>query len=101
MRTHTLKRLLTAAVLVSTYALISSTAMAAGDVEGSALPPGVNPSSPAGGNGGDAQGYEKRSAVPDPPGSAEKISPKSKTSAPRVPVDANSAPHEKSTVKKP
>jgi len=32
----------------------------AGQSSGSVLPPGVNPSSPAGGNGGDANGYEKR-----------------------------------------
>jgi hypothetical protein len=52
-------------------ALFTSHAMAA-DAGGSALPPGVNPSSPAGGNGGDAQGYEKKPANPEPAGTDKK-----------------------------
>lgn len=44
----------------------------AADAGGSALPPGVNPSSPSGGNGGDAQGYEQKPANPEPAGSEKK-----------------------------
>ncbi|SEP60293.1 hypothetical protein SAMN03159444_00179 [Pseudomonas sp. NFACC02] len=52
-------------------ALFASSAMSA-QTGGSALPPGVNPSSPAGGNGGDAQGYEKKPVNPEPTGSHKK-----------------------------
>jgi hypothetical protein len=56
-------------------ALLESNAMAA-EAGGSALPPGVNPSSPAGGNGGDAQGYEKKPANPEPAGTDKKATEK-------------------------
>ncbi|HXR01798.1 MAG TPA: hypothetical protein VN798_15525 [Pseudomonas sp.] len=43
--------------------------IAADQSGGSSLPPGINPASPAGGNGGDAQGYDKKPVNPAPPGS--------------------------------
>jgi hypothetical protein len=56
----------------------------AAEAGGSSLPPGVNPSTPAGGNGGDAQGYEKKPANPEPAGTEKQAvdkqpSAKSKT----------------------
>lgn len=56
-------------------ALFTTDAMAA-EAGGSALPPGVNPSSPAGGNGGDAQGYEQKPVNPAPAGTAKKATGK-------------------------
>lgn len=52
-------------------ALFAPDALAA-ETGGSALPPGVNPSSPAGGSGGDAQGYETKPANPEPAGTDKK-----------------------------
>lgn len=67
-----LSHLLTAGFLtLGITALFTPHGMAA-EAGGSALPPGVNPSSPAGGNGGDAQGYEKKPANPEPAGTDKK-----------------------------
>jgi hypothetical protein len=72
MSTSKLSHLLVAGFLsLGITALFASTALAA-EAGGSALPPGVNPSSPAGGNGGDAQGYEKKPANPEPAGTDKK-----------------------------
>ncbi|WP_133306532.1 hypothetical protein [Pseudomonas sp. LS-2] len=86
------RALLVAVVTFGSGLTMSSPAVAAGDV-GSALPPGVNPSSPAGGNGGDAQGYEKKPANPPPPGSMEKSTPPK--SSPQTPTT-----HKQTTQKK-
>jgi hypothetical protein len=72
MSTSKLSHLLVAGFLsLGITALFASGAMA-GEAGGSALPPGVNPSSPAGGNGGDAQGYQKKPANPEPAGTHKK-----------------------------
>jgi hypothetical protein len=79
-----LSHLLTAGFLtLGITALATPHAMAA-EAGGSSLPPGVNPSTPAGGNGGDAQGYEKKPANPEPAGTEKQAvekqpSAKSKT----------------------
>ncbi|MFJ3485301.1 hypothetical protein ACIPL1_18205 [Pseudomonas sp. NPDC090202] len=89
MRVHTLSSLLLAGWLglVPFASLAEDTTAPAA----SALPPGVNPASPAGGNGGDADGLEKKSATPAPPGSVKKSSAaetdkKSPTGKQRKPV---------------
>ena len=66
---------LAAMLLLSSPLSMITTAVAASESAGSALPPGVNPSSPAGGNGGDAQGMDKKPVNPPPPGSENKAKP--------------------------
>jgi hypothetical protein len=66
---------LAAMLLFSTPLPMMTTVAAASESAGSALPPGVNPSSPAGGNGGDAQGMDKKPVNPPPPGSENKAKP--------------------------
>lgn len=105
MHTHTLSRLLIVAVLIAGpgVTLMPNPALAASEAQGSALPPGINPSSPAGGNGGDAQGYDKKPAASGaasgekkattPPSSSHPAS--SSTHEPKTSVT-----HKKATVKK-
>ena len=76
MSTRKLSKLLLAGALIFSAGLpIANHVIAASQAEGSALPPGVNPSSPAGGNGGEAQGMEKKPVNPSPPGSEKKTKP--------------------------
>jgi hypothetical protein len=90
MNTHTLTSLILAGLLSVSPAL----ALAA-EAGGSALPPGVNPTTPAGGNGGDADGLEKKPANPAPPGKEKKASMPKPTEKPATTV------HKKQTPSKP
>lgn len=60
MSTLKLPHLLMAALLTLDITAFGASEAMASEAGGSALPPGINPSSPAAGNGGDAQGYEKK-----------------------------------------
>ncbi|SEI62876.1 hypothetical protein [Pseudomonas sp. NFR16] len=57
----------------------NTAAQLAGQSSGSALPPRVNPSPPAVGTGGDANGYEKRTAIRPADGDATGKKPVGKT----------------------
>ena len=101
MTTHRLPKLLLTAVLALTATLpvIAYAPIA----QGSALPPGVNPSTPAGGNGGDAQGYGKKTLAPVPAGTQKpaadsKKAVKSSTS-PANPTHKKPATHKKAETK--
>lgn len=69
-------------LLLSSPFPMMTTVAAASESAGSALPPGVNPSSPAGGNGGDAQGMDKKPVNPPPPGSDNKAKPSGHSTEP-------------------
>lgn len=49
------------------------------DVSGSALPPGINPSSPAGGNGADANGYQTQTPTRSTQSDANTVKPPKQT----------------------
>jgi hypothetical protein len=74
--------------------LLSMGPALAADAGGSALPPGINPSTPAGGNGGDADGLEKKPANPQAPGKEKKATSSKTTEKPPSTV------HKKSTAPK-
>ncbi len=84
MNTPNLSRLLLAGLLTFSGALATiNISFAASEPEGSGLPPGINPSSPAGGNGGDADGYDKKPAMPAPAGTQKKAEQKHQPATPR------------------
>ena len=97
MTTRRLPKLLLTAVLALTPTLLIIAY--APIAQASALPPGVNPSTPAGGNGGDAQGDEKKRIAPVNPGTLKpaadsKKAVKSSTS-PATPTHKKPATHKK------
>lgn len=111
MRINTLFRLLFAGLMLagSALPLASNVALAASELEGSALPPGINPTSPAGGNGGDAQGYDKKPVAPPAPGTdkaksetkGSQTTPATKQTTTPSSERKHPTPHKKTTVKKP
>lgn len=60
--------LLTSLLSIAACSAQAATAEGGADVVASAMPPGVNPTTPAGGNGGDAAGYDHMPKAGDPPG---------------------------------
>ncbi|MFJ3468231.1 hypothetical protein [Pseudomonas sp. NPDC090201] len=94
MNTHTLASLFLAGLLSMSPALSLAVSTSAADAGGSALPPGINPTTPAGGNGGDADGLEKKPANPQAPGKEKKAAPSKSTEKPASTV------HKKSTAPK-
>lgn len=82
MNTQTLASLLLAGLLSMSPALSLAQSSSTADVGGSALPPGINPTTPAGGNGGDADGLEKKPANPVAPGKDKKATSSKPTEKP-------------------
>lgn len=103
MTTYRLPKLLLTAMLAlaPTLPIIGYAPLA----QASALPPGVNPSTPAGGNGGDAQGYEKKPIAPVPSGTRKPAADAKKTvqpsSSPSVPTQKKPKTHKKMETNKP
>lgn len=105
MTTRTTSKLLLTALLIwaSAPVLEGNFALAASESTGSGLPPGIDPSSPAGGNGSDAQGYDKKPIAPAPAGTQPKASEPSSsggTTTPRT-ERKHSDPDKKNEVKNP
>jgi len=95
MNTRTLASLCLAGLMSMSPALSLAGSTSAADAGGSALPPGINPTTPAGGNGGDADGLEKKPANPQAPGKKEnKAAPSRSNEKPASTV------HKKSTAPK-
>ena len=96
--------LLTGLLIFGTSPLLSSNfALAASEQTGSGLPPGIDPSSPAGGNGSDAQGYDKKPIAPAPAGTQQKASEPASSKGTATPTNErkHSAPDKKHEVKNP
>lgn len=104
MTTRTASSLLLIGLLIfGTAPLLSSNFALAASETGSGLPPGIDPSSPAGGNGSDSQGYDKKPIAPAPAGTQQKAS---EPASPKGTVTPNnerkhSAPDKKHEVKNP
>ena len=91
MNTHTLTSLLLAGLLSMSPALCLAQSSSPADAGGSALPPGINPTTPAGGNGGDADGLEKKPANPQAPGKEKKAAPSNPPEKAAPPMHKKSA----------